>query len=79
MGRVFLEYGTPLKAFPSFEYLGRTWSFSEDDCPEVEHNIQRARGKWGRLANILGREVANRRTTGRFYVAVVQVVLLFGS
>ena len=31
------------------------------------------------MDNILGREAADRRTVGRFYVAVVQVVLLFGS
>ena len=36
-------------------------------------------GKWGRLAKILGREGADRRTVGRFYVAVLQEVLLFGS
>ena len=28
---------------------------------------------------ILGRDVADKRTAGRFYVAVVQAVLLFGS
>ena len=31
------------------------------------------------MVNILGREGADRRTAGRFYVAVVQEVLLFGS
>ena len=34
---------------------------------------------WGRLAKILGREGADKRTAKRFYVAVVQAVLLFGS
>ena len=29
--------------------------------------------------NILGKEESDRRTAGRFYVAVVQLVLLFGS
>ena len=36
-------------------------------------------GKWGWLANILGREGVDRITVGRFYVAMVQAVLLFGS
>ena len=44
-----------------------------------KQNLRRARGKWGQLTNILGREGADRRTLGRFYVAVVQTVLLFGS
>ena len=45
----------------------------------MKRNLGRARGKWGRLAKILVREGAGKRTMGRFYVEVVQVVLLFGS
>ena len=44
----------------------------------VEQNLWRARGKWGNLTKILGREGADKRKTGRLYVSVVQVVLLFG-
>ena len=36
-------------------------------------------GKWVRLENILVSELVDRRTVGRFYVSVVQEVLLFGS
>ena len=59
--------------------LGKMFSSSDEDWPEVEQNIQMLRGKWGLLVKILGREGADRRMTGRFYVAVVQAVLLFGS
>ena len=45
----------------------------------VEQNLQRAQEKWVRLGKILGREGSDRITAGRFYVAVVQAVLLFGS
>ena len=45
----------------------------------MERNLQRERVKWGRLAKILVREVADKRMAGRFYVEVVQAVLLFGS
>ena len=31
------------------------------------------------MVKILGREGSDRRTAGRFYVAVVQAVILFGS
>ena len=79
MGRVFLEYGTPLTEESIFWYLVRTLSSSDDNFPAVERILQRARGKWGCLAKILGREGEDRRTTGRFYVAVVQAVLMFGS
>ena len=37
------------------------------------------KGKVGTNGESLGREEADRRTAGRFYVAVVQAVLLFGS
>ena len=45
----------------------------------MRQNLQRARGKWGQLAKILGREGADRKKVGRFYVTVVKSVLLFGS
>ena len=51
----------------------------DNDWPEAEQNLQRARGEWGLLAKILGRERADRITEGRFYVELVQAVLLFGS
>ena len=79
MGRVLLAYATPLMAVSLFRYLGRTLSSTNDDWPEVEHNLQRAWGKLERMAKILGREGADKRTAGRFYVAVAQAVLLFGS
>ena len=51
---------------------------SNNDWKEVEHNLKRAQKKWVRLENILEREGLDRRTVGRFYVAVVQAMLLFG-
>ena len=66
MGRVFSTYGTPMAAVSSFRYLGQTLSSSNNDWTAVERNSRRARGKWGRLAKILGREAADRIMTGRF-------------
>ena len=54
-------------------------SYSSNDYPEMEWNLQREQGKWGQLVKLLGREGADRKTAGRFYVAVVKAVLLFGS
>ena len=79
MGRILSEYRTPLTAVSSFRFLGRTLSSTDDDWPEVEQNFRRAQGKWGRLEKILGREGADKGMSGRLHVAVVQVVLLFGS
>ena len=79
MGRFFSAYGAPLTAFYLFRYPGQTLLSSDKKWLAVERNLRRERGKWGRLAKILGREVIDNRLAGRFYVAVVQAVLLFGS
>ena len=63
----------------SSKYLGRTLSSSDNDFLVLEQNLQKAQGKWGRLAKILGSEGAERRMTGFFLVAVVQAVLIFKS
>ena len=77
VGRVFSAYGTPLTAVCLFWYLGKTLSSTDDNWSEVEQNLWRERGKWGRLENIVRREGAYKRTVGSFYVPVVQVGLLF--
>ena len=79
MGKVFLSYGTPITAVSLFRYLGCTFLSSDNDWRAVEWKLRKARGKWGRLEKILGREGADKITAGRFYVALVQAMLLFGS
>ena len=79
MGRVFSAYGTLLTLVSSFRHLGLTLSSTNDNWPVVERNIYRARGKWERLVKMLGREGSDNIIVGRFYVAVVQEVLLFGD
>ena len=56
-----------------FKYLGRLMS------PAVTGNIRKALAKWARLSRALGREGVDARLAGKFYVAVVQAVLLFGA
>ena len=79
MERVLSDYGTPLTSVPSFKYSGEILLSSNENWTVVEQNLRRSQGKWGGLANILGREGADRRTVGRFYVVAVQAVILFGS
>ena len=45
----------------------------------MEQKLRQVWVKWGEMVNLLGREVADRRTAGRFYVAVMQEVIVFGS
>ena len=41
MGRLFLEYFTPLTAVFSFQYLGKTLLSTNDNWPAVERNLWR--------------------------------------
>ena len=42
-------------------------------------NLRCARQEWARLTKILSREGADARISGNIYLAVVQLVLLYGS
>ena len=78
MGRKFLTYGTSLMAVLLFKYLGKKLSSSDEDWQEVEYNLRQAGVKWVQLVEFWGGKGGDRRTVGRFCVAVVQEVLLFG-
>ena len=60
-----------------FKYLGCVLNWSEEDWPEVCHNIRRERQVWGRLGKFLRREGADPIVSEKFYRAVVQAVIIF--
>ena len=62
-----------------FKYMGRVLSALENDWPAVVTKLRKAQKKWVRLLRVLGREGADDRTLGTFYMVVVQVVLIFVS
>ena len=72
-------YECPLVHVSYFKYLGRILSELDDDFTDVVCNFRPARKKWVCLTWVLGIEGADARTTGMFYIAVVQVVLLYVS
>ena len=76
---VFEINGQPIETVRQFKYLGRVLSNDDDDWPAVRANIQKARWRWGQVAQILSREGASTGTMAYFYKAVVQAVLLYGS
>ena len=53
--------------------------FDDSDCSVVVRKIQRARRKCENFSHLLGQEGDDIRTSGGFYMAVVQSVLIFGS
>ena len=62
-----------------FKYLGRLLDRSDNDWPEVLHNIRKSRQVWRQLGELLQREGAEPTVLKNIYRAVVQAVLLFGA
>ena len=53
-------------------------TLDDSDWPAVSRNLQREQRKPGRFYHLLVHEGENTRSSGRFYMAVVQLVLLLG-
>ena len=63
----------------SFKYLGRILHHTDEDWPAVCRKIWRARQVWGRSGKLLSRYGVDPIILEKYYRAVVQAVLLFGS
>ena len=79
LGETFTAYGVELERVESFQYLGRTLRYNDNDAQAISHNIRKARAMWGRLSRVMRKENASPRGCGLFYKATVQAILLFGS
>ena len=79
MERAFHAYKKPMEAVSEFRYLGRLLTAMDDNWLAVAGNNKKARGSWGRLARVLGREGVDPKVSQNFYTAVTQQVLLFGE
>jgi hypothetical protein len=75
----FKVNGQPIETVSEFKYLGRVLSNNDSDWTAIRANIQKARKRWGQVAQILSKQGARSCTMAYFYKAVVQAVLLYGS
>ena len=75
----FTISGEKIEQVKELRYLGRILTEDDDDSRCIQDQLKRARSRWWRMAKLLKREVANPSQMGRFYMAVVQAVLLYGS
>ena len=75
----FYVYGQELERVKEFKYLGRIIREDDDDTQTILEQIKKARGKWNSIAKILKREGANAQTMAKFYMTVIQAVLLYGA
>lgn len=76
---VFTVDGTPIENVTEYKYLGRILSADDRDDEAVSFNLQKANSTWHSMCEILRRDTANPKVMARFYVAVVQSQLLYGS
>ena len=75
----FKVNGKDIERVSRFKYLGRWFSDNDNNTYSIIDNIKKARGRWNCLASILKREGANAVCMGRFYLTIVQAVLLYGA
>ena len=75
----FFVYGKKLEQVSEFKYLGRILTDNDDDTKAIEGQLKKARQQWNSISRILKREQANAMCMAKFYMAVVQAVLLYGA
>jgi hypothetical protein len=75
----FLIHGDVLERIEVFKYLGCLLAQDNNDAQAIQQQLQKARGVWARVGQVLRRENAAPRIAAKFYKAVVQAVLLYGS
>ncbi len=62
-----------------FKYLGRMMAQDDDDIQAVRSQLRKARATWARVGQVLRSENVTPFVAARFYQAIVQAILLYGS
>lgn len=76
---VFNVDNVSIETVSEYKYLGRILSADDRDEAAVSYNIKKASNAWFGMYRILSADGADALTMARFYLAVVQAKLLFGS
>ena len=76
---VFYINGIALDNVTEFKYLGHNISADDWDDAAVSYNVKKATKAWYGMQCILSANGADPHTMARFYLAVVQAKLFFGS
>ena len=77
--RQFTIHGDVLERVEVFKYLGRLLAQDDDDAQAIRQQLRKARGVWAHVGQVLRGENVGPRIAAKFYKAVVQAVLLYGS
>jgi hypothetical protein len=76
---VFFVESSPIETVPKFKYLGRFLSCDDRDDFTIANNLRKSRNRWGRCGRVLSAMHASPQVMARFYLAVCQAILLYGS
>jgi hypothetical protein len=77
--QLFYVEGEVLKKVELFRYLGRILAQDDDDVRAVRSQIKKAWVIWARVGQVLQADNTPPKVSTKFYKAVVQSVLLYGS
>jgi hypothetical protein len=62
-----------------YRYLGRLLLQDNNEIQAVQSQLRKARGRWAWVGQVFRKENAPPRTSAKFYKAIVQYILLYGS
>jgi hypothetical protein len=68
-----------LECIEVFKYLGCLLAQDNDDAQAIQQQLQKAQGVWAHVGQVLHGENTAPRIAAKFYKAVVQAILLYGS
>jgi len=75
----FSVNGEALERVEVFKYMRRLLVHDDDDIQAIRTQLRKARGTWARVGQVLRAENVPPRIAAKFYKAVVQAMLLYGS
>jgi hypothetical protein len=77
--RQFMIHGDVLERVEVFKNLGSLLAQDDNDTQAIRQQLQKARGVWARVGQVLRDENVGPRIAAKIYKAVVQAVLLYDS
>jgi len=75
----FSVHGDMLERVEVFKYLGRLLAQDDNNIQAIRAQLQKARTSWAHVGQVLRAENVPPRVAAKFFKAVVQAVLLYGS
>jgi hypothetical protein len=75
----FLVCGNMLERVEVYKCLGRLLAQDDDDIQAICTQMRKARATWAQVRQVLRRENASPFVATKFYQAIIQAILLYGS